>query len=147
MCVCTSCLCRPHCPSWTNFIFFTRLGLDPEGGPWVVKIELAFWNPAHTLNQCCFNDGQPSTWSTLNQNWFNALCLLGSASAEDKMLKQCWPNAGSASQLYGSSAHDMRGHHDGHVGHTPWGGGGLEKDILSTMVIISSFFNVCIFVF
>ena len=39
MCVCVSCLCRPPSHWWISFIFYTIIGLDPEGGQWLFKFK------------------------------------------------------------------------------------------------------------
>ena len=39
MCVCVSCLCRPPSHWWISFIFYTVIGLDPEGGQWLFKFK------------------------------------------------------------------------------------------------------------
>ena len=39
MCVCVSCLCRPPSHWWISFIFYTIVGLDPEGGQWLFKFK------------------------------------------------------------------------------------------------------------
>ena len=37
--VCVSCLCRPPSHWWISFIFYTIIGLDPEGGQWLFKFK------------------------------------------------------------------------------------------------------------
>ena len=37
--VCVSCLCRPPSDWWISFIFYTIIGLDPEGGQWLFKLQ------------------------------------------------------------------------------------------------------------
>ena len=39
MCVCVSCLCRPPSHWRISFIFYTIIGLDPEGGQWLFKFK------------------------------------------------------------------------------------------------------------
>ena len=39
LCVCVSCLCRPPSHWWISFIFYTIIGLDPEGGQWLFKFK------------------------------------------------------------------------------------------------------------
>ena len=39
VCVCVSCLCRPPSHWWISFIFYTIIGLDPEGGQWLFKFK------------------------------------------------------------------------------------------------------------
>ena len=39
LCVCMSCLCRPPSHWWISFIFYTIIGLDPEGGQWLFKFK------------------------------------------------------------------------------------------------------------
>ena len=39
LCVCVSCLCRPPSHWWISFIFYTIIGLDPEGGQWLFKLQ------------------------------------------------------------------------------------------------------------
>ena len=39
MYVCVSCLCRPPSHWWISFIFYTIIGLDPEGGQWLFKLQ------------------------------------------------------------------------------------------------------------
>ena len=34
-----SCLCRPPSHWWISFIFYTIIGLDPEGGQWLFKFK------------------------------------------------------------------------------------------------------------
>ena len=37
--VCVSCLYRPPSHWWISFIFYTIIGLDPEGGQWLLKFK------------------------------------------------------------------------------------------------------------
>ena len=39
LCVCVSCLCRPPSHWWISFTFYTIIGLDPEGGQWLFKLQ------------------------------------------------------------------------------------------------------------
>ena len=39
LCVCVSCLCRPPSHWWISFMFYTIIGLDPEGGQWLFKFK------------------------------------------------------------------------------------------------------------
>ena len=39
VCVCVLCLCRPPPHWWISFIFYTIIGLDPESGQWLFKLQ------------------------------------------------------------------------------------------------------------
>ena len=76
MCVCVSCLCRPPSHWWISLIFYTIIGLDPEGGQWLFKFKSNNNNKFNRQNAEQYIWDCSITYDTVNiQIWILLLAL------------------------------------------------------------------------